>query len=187
MKAFVYSAVLAFVLFGLFQMAPAAATERPPFDTCLSSLSLKKISEHNWTPFVTGKILSVDLASRMVAVDVKGKHYAIFVVHDTELCCEGKPGTMQQMHAGDPIRGVTKVVNGQSVAVALGYGKPLPYKIGIPLNGSPGYVYSPYAPDKSAFKVGMLPSGTLVKCPYTGKMFVMPPAPLRWTGHFTPD
>jgi hypothetical protein len=187
MKAFVYSAVSALLLFGLLQVASAAATEQPPFDSCLGFLSLKKIREHNWIPFGTGKILFVDLAARMVAVDVKGKHYAIFVAHDTELCCEGKPGTMKQMEAGDPIRGVTKVVSGQSVAVALGYGKPLPYAIGIPLNGAPGYVYSPYAPGKLAFKVGNVAPGTLVKCPYTGKMFVMPPVPLRWTHHFTPD
>ena len=168
--------------------ASISAAERPPFDSCMGFMSLKKMSEHNWTPF-EGKILSVNFASRTVEVGTSQKPYSftIFVVHDTELCCEGKPGTMQQIKAGDAIRGLTKPVSGQRVAIALGYGKPLPYEVGIAMTGSVGYVYSPYARNQLPFKVGNVAPGQLVKCPYTGKMFVMPPTPVNWTHHWHGD
>ncbi len=52
--------------------------------------------------------------------------------------------------------------------------KPAGPPYGIKVNGKPGFVYSPY--DKSAGIVdvqGMAP-GTKVKCPYTGKVFIVP-------------
>jgi hypothetical protein len=52
--------------------------------------------------------------------------------------------------------------------------KPSSLPVGIKVNGKPGFVYSPY--DKTAGIVdvqGMAP-GTKVKCPYTGKVFIVP-------------
>jgi hypothetical protein len=52
--------------------------------------------------------------------------------------------------------------------------KPAGPPYGIKVNGKPGFVYSPY--DKAAGIVdvqGMAP-GTKVKCPYTGKVFIVP-------------
>ena len=48
----------------------------------------------------------------------------------------------------------------------------LPY--GIPVDGSPGMVFSPYAQDKGMVDVNGLKRGTRVMCPYSGKHFRVP-------------
>jgi|GEM_PF-426879 len=44
----------------------------------------------------------------------------------------------------------------------------------VPVPGRPGFVISPYAPEKGLVDVRGFPSGTEVKCPYSGKMFLVP-------------
>ena len=46
--------------------------------------------------------------------------------------------------------------------------------VALPVPGKPGFVRSPYAPDKGFVDVRGFPSGTEVKCPYTGKTFRIP-------------
>ena len=48
----------------------------------------------------------------------------------------------------------------------------LPY--GIPIPGKKGYVYSPYGETQQQVDVTDIPTGTKVKCPYTGKVFRVP-------------
>lgn len=45
---------------------------------------------------------------------------------------------------------------------------------GTPVKGKPGLVKSPYAPYAGDVDVKGIPSGTQVKCPYTGKIFIVP-------------
>jgi hypothetical protein len=48
----------------------------------------------------------------------------------------------------------------------------IPY--GIPVPNKPGFVTSPYAPKQGLVDVRGFPSGTEVKDPYTGKIFLTP-------------
>jgi hypothetical protein len=46
---------------------------------------------------------------------------------------------------------------------------------GIPIVGRPGFVNSPFAAKHQLVDVTGLPVGMEVKCPYTGKLFRVPP------------
>ncbi len=48
----------------------------------------------------------------------------------------------------------------------------IPY--GIPVAKKPGFVSSPYSPDQGVVDVRGIPSGTEVKDPFTGKVFLTP-------------
>jgi hypothetical protein len=48
------------------------------------------------------------------------------------------------------------------------------YAYGIPIQGKPGFVRSPYAPSKGEMDVRRYPKGTQLKCPFTGKIFIVP-------------
>ncbi len=52
--------------------------------------------------------------------------------------------------------------------------QPTDLPFGTPYIGKPGFVYSPYAPDKGLVDVSGIPSGTKVECPYTSKQFRAP-------------
>ena len=45
---------------------------------------------------------------------------------------------------------------------------------GITVAGNPGFVQSPWTMEKGPIDVSGIPSGTKVKCPYTGKIFRVP-------------
>lgn len=48
------------------------------------------------------------------------------------------------------------------------------YPTGIPISGKPGLVKSPYAQYAGEVDVKGIPSGTTVRCPFTGKIFIVP-------------
>jgi len=48
------------------------------------------------------------------------------------------------------------------------------YPSGTKVSGKPGLVKSPYAPYAGDVDVKDIPAGTQVKCPYTGKIFIVP-------------
>jgi hypothetical protein len=48
------------------------------------------------------------------------------------------------------------------------------YAYGIPIQGKPGFVRSPYAPSKGEIDIRRYPKGAQLKCPFTGKTFIAP-------------
>jgi hypothetical protein len=48
------------------------------------------------------------------------------------------------------------------------------YAYGIPIQGKPGFVRSPYAPSKGEIDVRRYQKGAQLKCPFTGKIFLAP-------------
>jgi hypothetical protein len=48
------------------------------------------------------------------------------------------------------------------------------YAQGIPIAGKPGFVKSPYAPAKGDLDVRRFRKGAEMRCPYTGKIFIVP-------------
>jgi hypothetical protein len=48
------------------------------------------------------------------------------------------------------------------------------YAYGIPIQGKPGFVRSPYAASKGEIDIRRYPKGTQLKCPFTGKTFIAP-------------
>jgi len=51
---------------------------------------------------------------------------------------------------------------------------PKSYPSGIPVQGKPGIVRSPYAPAKGEIDIRRYAKGAQVKCPFTGKIFIAP-------------
>jgi hypothetical protein len=48
------------------------------------------------------------------------------------------------------------------------------YAYGIPVQGKPGFVRSPYAPSKGEIDIRRYPKGAQLRCPFTGKIFIAP-------------
>jgi cytoskeletal protein RodZ len=59
-----------------------------------------------------------------------------------------------------------------STSVAQPARADLPY--GVPVPNRPGFVFSPFSPNGGYVDVRGFPSGTAVKDPYTGKLFLTP-------------
>jgi hypothetical protein len=70
--------------------------------------------------------------------------------------------TMIQRQKGKP--GSTPTNNAPSKSHAYG----------IPIQGKPGFVRSPYAPSKGEIDIRRYRKGTQLKCPFTGKTFIAP-------------
>ena len=47
-------------------------------------------------------------------------------------------------------------------------------EVGLPSNARPGFLISPWAPNDGPVDVRGIPRGAEVKCPYTGKVFIVP-------------
>lgn len=72
----------------------------------------------------------------------------------------------------DPAESPSTAPVASSVPAAQQSRKDFPY--GIPAPNKPGFVTSPYSPQSGYVDVRGFPSGTEVKDPYTGKVFVTP-------------
>jgi hypothetical protein len=67
---------------------------------------------------------------------------------------------------------ITTARTASSVAPSRRPRTDLPY--GVPVPNKPGFVISPYSPNTGYVDIRGFPSGTEVKDPYTGKVFITP-------------
>lgn len=125
-------------------------------------------------PF-SGKLTAVDLSAKAFSVEISGKQYVIYVTTTTKITRGGKPATLKSGRIGDYVAGFEKIVQGKSVAISVGFGYDSRlYPFAIPVKGRPGFVTSPYAPQKPALDVSDRIRGDEVRDPYTGKIFLVP-------------
>lgn len=139
------------------------------------AITRSELKENGWFGF-RGQVSAVDLAGNALGVDVDGKRYAVYLTPETVICYRGERATLREARVGEWIGGITKLVNGRSVALHLGLGSAAenhPYGLLVP--HKPDYLVSPFAPEKPPFYVGRMSYGAIVKCPYTGKFMVRPP------------
>jgi uncharacterized Zn-finger protein len=78
-----------------------------------------------------------------------------------------QPQTQAKSNTPAPQQTPPPVVAPKTAAAELPFGVPIP--------GRPGFVNSPYAAKHQLVDVTGLPTGMEVKCPYTGKLFRVPP------------
>ena len=171
MRLAVYTGLLIFCAVSLLQPLTVRSAQKLP--GCLDIVTPEDIRKNDWISFQNGRVLRIDRANGLLAVELDGVHYGIHFDSSTLICHAGKPGTLRELKVGDRIGGFTKIIKGRSMAVILGYGD-VPYAIGLPVPGRAGWVRSPYAPTKEPFDVTGVPAGAMVTCPYTGKIFKNP-------------
>jgi hypothetical protein len=147
-----------------------------PARDCSTIVTNAEIAKNGWISFHHGKVISIDLARKLLAVEIDGEKYGIYFTDSTEFCNRGKAGALRDIKTGDRIGGFTKLVQGKSVADIIGVGE-VPNPFGIPVPGKEGWVRSPYAPSQPPIDVSKLPSDAVVQCPYTGKPFRIPASP----------
>ncbi len=75
---------------------------------------------------------------------------------------------------GAPSATPTPSIAHAAVSVPQADRKPRDPPYGVPVPNKPGFVTSPYAPHQGFVDVRGFPSGTEVKDPYTGKIFLTP-------------
>jgi len=145
---------------------------------CMRMISTAEKKQNGWTSFGDARVTSIDLKGNALGVELEGRQQSIYFTRGTEVCHEGKPGTLRDLRVGDRLGGFTKLDQGKTVAVILGFGKyPFPY--GIPVAGKPGWVRSPYAPSQPPIDNAKVPYEALTRCPYTGKVFRNPTPPKK--------
>ena len=159
-----------FVLVAGSLLQPTAGRAASTVPDCAGIISAEEIRRNDYISFHDGRVRRIDLKEGLLALDLDGKHYGIYFNANTQICNAGKPGTLRDLKVGDKINGFTKIIQGRSVAVVLGFGE-IFYPSAIPVPGREGWVRSPYAPSKPAINVTGVPDGALVQCPYTGKTF----------------
>ncbi len=144
---------------------------------------------HSWHSFQNAHVTGFNRANSVLVVNLSGQNFDVYLTRDTEICRDDRPSSLGEIKVGDRVGGYIKKIDGHAVAMELGFanaGKVIPF--GYCLNGAIGLIKSPYAKDKPAIKIDPnTPTGTLIKCPYTGKIFQMPLPPLNWTHHWTYD
>lgn len=83
-----------------------------------------------------------------------------------------EPAPVQSAPSAAPTVVPEPVVRSASASSSSGARRDLPYA--VPMPNKPGFVTSPYAPRAGLVDVRGFPSGTEVKDPYTGKVFLTP-------------
>jgi hypothetical protein len=142
-------------------------------ENCAGTVTGREMKQRGWIGFRDGRVTEIDLRDGVLAMEKDGRKFSIYFNGGTQVCHSDKPATIRDIKVGDRIGGYTKLVNGKSVAIELGYGG-ADYPYGIPVPGRRGYVQSPYAPTKPPLYAGHFPYGGVIKCPYTGKLFKNP-------------
>jgi hypothetical protein len=83
-----------------------------------------------------------------------------------------RPPELKEPEATESPASITTARTASSVAPTQRPRRDLPY--GVPVPNKPGFVVSPYSPNTGYVDIRGFPSGTEVKDPYTGKVFLTP-------------
>src|SRR5438270_12220470 len=100
------NARLLFLVVGLSLYSTLCCTAQSAHD-CSRIITPEEKKGNGWTSFRNARVITVDLSKGILGIEIEGKHLAIYFNDRTEICNQGKPGTMRDVKKGDQVSGFT--------------------------------------------------------------------------------
>jgi hypothetical protein len=136
----------------------------------------------------SGTVKAVNVQAATIKVQNSRGSYIVVITPDTQLSKNGNAVALRKVAIGDNVRGQARITpDGRGVAASVIIksspslapprsvaNSPAQYPTAKVVPGKPGYVFSPFDPRGGYVDVNGFTSGSKVKDPYSGKIFLVP-------------